>query len=98
MDEHSDRNARLSVKFASWVSVLAMAVSGGAFIVRFNDAAQGRENNKKVWHAVLCHIETTVLKTKTISDVKKQEAINFYDNLLTQDVKTTGCGLKVTTK
>lgn len=48
-----------------------------------------------MWHAVICSIEQAVYKNKTLTVVKKRDAIAFYDGLLINQVHTVGCGYTV---
>ena len=74
---------------------LALALAGVSLIVRFDATNQARANNARVWHAVICNIETTVIAKKGVSLAQKRYAVQFYDHLLVSDVHSAACGLEV---
>lgn len=74
------------------LACLALLVAGWALYARFEQTNENRAANQHVWHAVICRIEMAVAK-QNLPPAQIREQLRFYDSLLTQDVKTAGCGL-----
>ncbi len=89
----SEWRTRFALTLTAAVSAAALVLAGWALYARFEQSNANREANKMVWHAVICSIETAVIKSQPDS-AKRDATLRFYDRLLTQQVQTTGCGLR----
>ncbi len=85
--------SRVALTLTAAVSAAALVLAGWALYARFEQSNANREANKMVWHAVICRIEAAVAK-EPLTPEKRRQALLFYDHLLTQQVQTTGCGLR----
>lgn len=86
---------RLTVDILAVVSALSLLLTGWALYDRFDQGNQARQDNKRVWHAVICALETATAHNTKVDVTSRKLAIKFYDQLLTEDVQTTGCGIAV---
>lgn len=71
---------------------IVVAISVSTFY-RVEQGRANRANNAKVWHAVICSLEVATLNSKTATPARIKAAIRLYDELLIEDVHTSGCGL-----
>lgn len=90
-------NATVRVMLVLTVVLLLLSSTVTALLLynRFAATNANRESNKRVWHAVICTIETQTLLSKHASPAAKATAVEFYDGLLVSDVHTTGCGFSI---
>ena len=85
MTSAETRRFKFGVMFLAFTSAAAIVLSGWALWARSS-------TNSRVWHAVICRIETAVTK-QHLPEAKERKALRFYDRLLTEYVQTDGCGL-----
>jgi hypothetical protein len=85
-ERNLNRRYRLILAVLAFTSAAAVILAGWALYERSTDTG-------RVWHAVVCSIETAVQK-QHLPRVKERAALRFYDRLLTDDVHTSGCGLR----
>lgn len=83
---------RIALMLLAAAAFTALSLSGWALYARFEQTNAYRTDTNRVWHAVICQIETAVLK-QHLPRAKERAALRFYDHLLTADVGATGCGL-----
>lgn len=91
-DTQVNTGFRVALMVLAAVSFAAIALSGWALYARFQQSNAYRAADNRVWHAVICQIETAVTK-QHLPPAKERAALRFYDHLLTADVQTDGCGL-----
>jgi hypothetical protein len=84
---------RIIVNFLALLTVISLVVSSWALVTRFNETNRLRDENAKIWHAVVCDIEVQVGQDKKLSHSRKVFVLRFYDRLLMDDAHAAPCGL-----
>lgn len=77
---------RVAIDVLGILTAFAIILSGWALYTRFS-------SNKETWHAVICSLEKETLNDPFRSPQDKRARIQFFEHLLTEDVRTRGCDL-----
>jgi hypothetical protein len=91
MEPRTLRRFKIAIAVLATTTAVAITLAGWALYARFEQGNENRAANSHVWHAVICQIETSVVKAH-LPAAKERAALRFYDRLLTVDVQTDGCG------
>lgn len=89
--ERQSRRTRIGLGLAALAILFSMLAAGFSLIQRFDATTQARQNNRLVWHAVICEIERAVYRTPQMTPKKRALAIRFYNDLLVKDVSALPC-------
>jgi len=89
-------NLRFRIMFIGLgvISAAALVISAWALYARFTQSNAYRAADVRIWSAVICQIEkSVVIHHKHLSPTRVRGILRFYDRLLIVDVQTAGCGL-----
>jgi hypothetical protein len=76
--------------------LLNASVSAWALYTLFEQTNHNRAANSRIWHAVICDIQTNTLKSRQGKSAKAKDInafLDFYDHLLVADAHAAPCGL-----
>ena len=62
--------------------ILSMAGAGGMIYLAFQRGSDYRQENRAIWHNVICLLETQTLANKKATVSQKRQALLFYDQML----------------
>lgn len=92
--------AKTAALVALILILLSAAGIAGGLYTRFTQTNKNRAANARIWHAVICDIQKSVVDPqkgqRKLSPTEQARFLAFYDRLLVVDAHAAPCGIKVT--